>query len=133
MQQFKVFFKTGSNWQRKCVINAATVGAAKRKVKRMYKDATDLKVKLWTYDSQSLTRINNDVYGNPRYVIHFLALLTDEEKQSSDIGSKYEIAVKRANKLIGGRKFHNKQYGGGIVFSSYNVEDELALINALHE
>lgn len=63
----------------------------------------------------TFTRINNDVNGNPRYVIHFLNLLKDGEKG-------YETALKRAKK-IGGRKFHNKQYGGGIVFQSYNIND----------
>lgn len=67
------------------------------------------------------TKINNDMYGNPRYVVHFLALLTNTEKMEYDISRGYEIAVKRSNK-INGKKFHNKQYGGGIVFSSYNLE-----------
>jgi len=66
------------------------------------------------------TRVNNDVNGNPRYVCHFINLLTDTEKDNN-VTTMYEIAVKRAHK-IGGRKFHNKQYGGGIVFQSYNIE-----------
>ena len=66
------------------------------------------------------TRINNDGNGNPRYVCHFLELLKEDE-QFTSLGQKYDIAIKRANK-IGGRKFHNKQYGGGIVFQSYNIE-----------
>lgn len=66
------------------------------------------------------TRINNDTYGNPRYVCHFLTFCTDADKQ--ELSGKYALAVKRANKL-GGRKFHNKQYGGGIVFQSYNIDD----------
>ena len=57
-------------------------------------------------------RINNDVNGNPRYVFHFLELSND-----------YNEALKIAKK-IGGRKFHNKQYGGGIVVQSYNLEIE---------
>lgn len=68
------------------------------------------------------TRINNDVNGNPRYVIHFLELLNDEEKITLPWNVKYEYAVKKANK-IGGKKFNNKQYGGGIVFQSYNLDD----------
>ncbi len=55
------------------------------------------------------TRINNDVNGNPRYVCHFLNIADD-----------YGTAVKLAN-TIGGRKYHTKQYGGGIVFQSYNI------------
>lgn len=71
------------------------------------------------------TRINNDVNGNPRYVLHFLNLNTQEEKDASGenwIPNKYELALNRARK-IGGKKFNNKQYGGGIVFQSYNLRD----------
>ena len=64
-----------------------------------------------------MTRVNNDVNGNPRYVVHFLQLLTLEESASCGI-DKYAIALARARK-IGGRKFHNKQFGGGIVFQCY--------------
>jgi len=77
------------------------------------------------------TKVNHDVNGNPRYVCHFLKLLTQEEKNSDiDISKKYEIALKRAKK-IGGRKFHNKQYGGGIVFQTYNTNEIDKLINDL--
>ena len=62
------------------------------------------------------TQINHDINGNPRYVCHFLNFIKDDEKAS------YEVAIKRANKL-GGRKFHNKQYGGGLVFQCYNIDD----------
>ena len=69
------------------------------------------------------TRINNDVNGNPRYVCHFLCLNTEEELNSAEwIPNKYELALKRAKK-IGGKKFHNKQYGGGIVFQAYSLQD----------
>lgn len=56
-------------------------------------------------------RINNDINGNPRYVCHFLNFAQD-----------YERALFLANQ-IGGRKFHNKQYGGGIAFQSYNIKN----------
>jgi hypothetical protein len=70
------------------------------------------------------TRINNDTNGNPRYVCHFLNLLTDIESNNYDINlsEKYNMALQRAKK-IGGKKFHNKQYGGGIVFQSYNISE----------
>lgn len=75
-------------------------------------------------ESIEWTRVRSDVSGNPRYVCHFLNLLTREELDSvRDTGEKYEIALTRARK-IGGRKFHNKQYGGGIVFQSYSIETE---------
>ena len=78
-------------------------------------------------DENVLTRLNNDVNGNPRYAIHFLKLNTRAEKnrttgyENLSTTDLYDIAVKRANKL-GGRRYHNKQYGGGIVFQSYNTK-----------
>jgi len=54
------------------------------------------------------TRVRNDVNGNGRFVTHWCGY-----------GFRsYEQAIKAANK-IGGRKFHNRQYGGGIVFQAY--------------
>jgi hypothetical protein len=70
---------------------------------------------------QKFTRITNDINGNPRYVIHFLEVLNEEERTSIPFNKKYEYAVKKANK-IGGKKYDNKSYGGGIVFQSYNIE-----------
>ena len=73
------------------------------------------------------TRINNDVNGNPRYVCHFLSLNTVDEKENTPndwnrISNLYAMAVKRANR-IGGKKYNNKKYGGGIVFQSYSLKD----------
>jgi len=74
-----------------------------------------------TEETIELTRVNNDSNGNPRYVCHFLSLLSDNDKFTS-LDERYALALKRAKK-IGGKKYHNKQYGGGIVFQSYNTGD----------
>ena len=72
------------------------------------------------------TRINNDVNGNPRYVVHFLELLSEGVKNNTvamlSLSGKYDLAVSKARQ-IGGKKFHNKQFGGGIVFKSYNTTE----------
>ena len=65
-----------------------------------------------------LTRVNGDQYDNPRYAVHYLNLLTESERElfRGELSSRdYDLAVRKANK-VGGRKFHNRQYGGGIVF-----------------
>lgn len=78
-----------------------------------------------------ITRIKTDVNGNPRRVIHFLAFITDNDRGGTGahfpLGSLYEIALKKARKL-GGRKFHNKQYGGGIVFQAYSDDEVYELV-----
>ena len=60
----------------------------------------------------SLKQVKNDMYGNERYVVHWHSVLTEKEY---DDKRTYEYAVRKANK-VGGRKFQNRQYGGGIVF-----------------
>ena len=46
-------------------------------------------------------RVNNDIFGNPRYVVNFLAFTTDEEKRNDNLSQSqlYAIAKKRANYL----------------------------------
>ena len=68
-----------------------------------------------------ITRISNDSNGNPRYVLHYLAL-----------ASTYSEALYIA-KQRGGRKFHNKQYGGGIAFQEYNVDDLVSWVQRVQD
>lgn len=65
-------------------------------------------------------RVNSDINGNPRYVTHFLNIPIEGEGLT--VSQKYDLAVKKA-KTIGGRKYHTKAFGGGIVFQSYNISD----------
>jgi hypothetical protein len=67
------------------------------------------------------TRINNDTNGNPRFVVHYL-----------QIADTYERALYLGRKL-GGRKFHNQQFGGGISFQSYNTDQLAEKIKAIKE
>ncbi len=64
------------------------------------------------------TRVNSDINGNPRFVCHFLAFLSPKDEFTS-LEERYQLALKRSRQL-GGRKFHNKQYGGGIVLQMYD-------------
>ena len=47
-------------------------------------------------------RVNNDINGNPRYVVHFLAFTTDEEMRNDNLSQSqlYTIAKKRANNWV---------------------------------
>ena len=71
----------------------------------------------------NFTKVNNDSNGNPRYVCHFLdiGLVTPS---TLNLGDRYSYVVAFCNKL-GGKKFHNKQYGGGIVWQSYNLDSTI--------
>lgn len=77
-------------------------------------------------DDVTVDRVNNDSNGNPRYVIHFLNVsrkLRDELGELIAHNDLYIMSVLASGK--GFKKFHNKQYGGGIVFQSYNVQKDL--------
>ena len=53
----------------------------------------------------------NDVNGNPRYVIHWLAFRTD-----------YDSSFTTA-KPLGFSKYRGKDFGGGFVSQSYNLQN----------
>jgi hypothetical protein len=65
-----------------------------------------------TVDGEEIAynKIDNDYYGNPRYVVHFLSLGV----KTSDYG-----------KIKGLTKYRAKWYGGGYVIQSYNLETDL--------
>lgn len=76
------------------------------------------------------TRINVDTNGNPRYVIHFMNLLSSDEKRrfGGDVSAMYRYALEKARPL-GGKKYHTRGYGGGIAFQSYNLRSTVRSIN----
>ena len=73
----------------------------------------------------TLYRAKNDVNGNPRHVVHFTDLeppeTRDARRERMTLSERYESVLKHARKL-GGRRFHNKQYGGGVIFTAYECE-----------
>lgn len=76
----------------------------------------------------NLTRVNNDVNGNPRFVAHYTEFLPRELSNSTFLqwtGMKYDIALSIANSHLAARRFNNKQYGGGIVFTSYSAQQDV--------
>ena len=75
------------------------------------------------------TRINNDGTGNPRYVIHFLLCVPGPD-YTCNTAQLYTKTCKLMNK-VGGRKYHNKSYGGGIVFQSYSLDETIEQIERI--
>ena len=73
--------------------------------------------------------IDNDTNGNPRYVCHY-AHFSSPVDRDADVSERYSLALARA-RTIGGKKYHTKQYGGGIVFQSYNLQNTCDSINKL--
>lgn len=73
----------------------------------------------------NIKRAKNDINGNGRYIVHFLPLLTDNER-SENVGKiqfMYDLALNRAKKY-GGKKYRGKDFGGGIVFQHCGSEGQ---------
>ncbi len=75
-------------------------------------------------------KVNRNSNGIPRVVCHFLAFIKNGVDDSVPVDSKYELALSRA-KQLGGKKYRNKSYGGGIVFQCYNTDELESYINKL--
>jgi hypothetical protein len=116
-------------------VGATKKPMATKKASSMHKDTKSHNVNIRVLsgiDAIDFTRVNNDINGNPRYVIHFLDILNPEERMTLPFAKKYEYALKKG-KLLGGKKYDNKQYGGGIVYQSYNIQNlEKKLLELKH-
>ena len=75
-----------------------------------------------------LESIDSNGYGNPRYVMHWCSV-SSEVCKSNDIMQKYNEVLDFC-KPLGGKKYHNKKYGGGIAFTTYNLQSLCDKINA---
>jgi hypothetical protein len=79
------------------------------------------------------TPITNNYYGNPRYIVHFFSFLTDDERKTYGIDTReylFNLALNRSRK-VKGKKYRGQIYGGGIVLSTYNLQDIAEKINAI--
>jgi hypothetical protein len=82
-------------------------------------------------------KVNHDVNGNPRWVVHFLDLLTDAEREDCQreaqaqqgfaVPIMFEKALAKARK-VGGCKYRAKWFGGGIVFQGYHIEGDISQV-----
>ena len=79
-----------------------------------------------------MKRITNDINGNPRYVVHFLDLLNDQVlAENFSLDTKWDLAVHLAKK-VGGKIYRGKDFGGGIVFQSYNIQETINKVKGLN-
>lgn len=72
-------------------------------------------------DGIEFYRINNDISGNPRYVFHWMSL-----------ADTYADARALA-KTLGAQVYRGKWYGGGLVFTSYNLKTDARNIRCLNK
>lgn len=70
-------------------------------------------------------KVESDSVGNPRYVIHFLDLLPLERiKPEHSLTSELDYNIELFNSL-GFKKYRAKWFGGGLVFQSFSLENDL--------
>ena len=88
------------------------------------------------YCTVKFFKIKNNINGNPRYVVHFMDYLqlineySNYSKKSPEILLEiYNYAVNHSKKY-GGKKYHHKDFGGGIVFCTYSLKQ---LVNWIKE
>ena len=92
-------------------------------------------------DEVTAYKVDHDSNGNPRWVVHFLDLLTQEEKEEArkeadsraQITFGTEVMMQKAlakARRASGLKYRAKWFGGGIVFQSYNLAEDLKHVMA---
>lgn len=91
-------------------------------------------------------RVENSNMGSPRWVVHFVDLLTQEDREKANEETKalkeahpnqwfcvtdlkYQKALAKVRE-VGGRKYRAKWFGGGFVIQSHNLRQDLEQIFA---
>jgi hypothetical protein len=72
-----------------------------------------------------LSRVKNDVNGNGRFVVHFLDLVTNEDRAEAPEVGRIPWLIARAlerSRKIGGQCYRGKSIAGGIVFQESSEE-----------
>ena len=65
-------------------------------------------------------RINHDVYGNPRYIVHYASISSERDGEGApNARARVFARFLAARNRVGGRRYRGKLFGGGIVFQSY--------------
>ena len=70
-------------------------------------------------------KVPSNANGHPRYVVHFLDMLpSDRKRPPHSLISELDYNIKLFNS-VGLNKYRAKWFGGGLVFTSFNVESSL--------
>ena len=77
------------------------------------------------YGDIEVFKVPSNVNGHPRYVVHFLDMLPlDRKRPPHSLMSELDYNIKLFNS-VGLSKYRAKWFGGGLVFTSFNVESSL--------
>ena len=83
----------------------------------------------YTHRDVEFYRTKSDVNGNPRWIVWFLAFdnLEPERIEGEPLNVHYDRwANNVADALCGGaRRYRGKDFGGGVVFQSYNPKADV--------
>lgn len=67
----------------------------------------------------TIYRASNSINGRERYVIHFLAVPFRGQKPGEDYFTYHAEHYRNSIEALGGKRFSNRQFGGGVVFSDF--------------
>ena len=76
-------------------------------------------------------RLENDAYGNPRIMTHFLNLVSPSQlREARHMSANNEcesidILEQWARETVNGRNYRAKWFGGGIVWKSYLNDEQI--------
>lgn len=79
-----------------------------------------------TYRDISVYQTTNNSHGNPRYVVWYPAFDNLEPKDPAmDFYTRLIIQGENVKEALGGKHYRGRDFGGGIVFTSYDYRADI--------
>lgn len=73
----------------------------------------------------SVHRVKDDVNGNSRYVVHYTEIPFRERGKNETYTDYQNAWIDHSKDALGGNIYRGREFGGGIVFYSANLEQTL--------
>ena len=84
-----------------------------------------------TPNGYSWYRLDNDTYGNPRIMTHFMCLVSPRQRSEArnmhptDMIATIDALKQTAMESVDGKKYRGQWYGGFIVWQSYLSDPQI--------
>ena len=81
--------------------------------------------KAGTHRNVTYYRAKSDVYGNPRYVVHYLSIPFRDQRPGEEFFAYQNAHFEHARNALCGKHYRGSDFGGDIVVQTYDIRGRI--------